>query len=386
VTEPGTELVRAQTTAITAHAGEAGAVALAAQVEANVKARTFLALQRPRNWTDVRSRLLSAFERPVLCEGAIYSKPIGTKKVEGLSIRFAEEAFRAIGNLTIDTVLVSDDDGKRVYMVQGIDLETNATFGVTVVVTKTIERSSPPKDAKLLLDKRTNSQGNPTYIIRALSEDDYRSKEQAQLQKARRDVILFLTPGDIQEEAEAKIRETLRKRDREDPLGAVNRIADAFFKYGVTAKELEEHLGHELRTTNEAELHVLRTLFVGLREGEYRWADVVRERTKGKREPSEGASSLQDAIDATKGEAKAEPKGEAKAEAEPAPAPADPPPAPAAPEPPKDPKPEPSKFALRAMLKRDGGKALTAEESEAIRDHDLDLEAWKSRHPNEEAK
>lgn len=103
---------------------------------------------------------------------------------------------------------------------------------------------------------------------------------------------------------------------------------------------------------------------------------------------SVGASALQDAIEADRAK-------DANETAEPA-APADPPPAsepvaaepaaPAAPEPPKDPKPEPSKFALRAMLKRDGGKTLTDEESEAIRDHDLDLEAWKSRHPNEEAK
>ncbi len=290
---------------------EAGSVALAAQVEANVKARFYLARQFPRNIHDVRSKLLEAFKRPILAEGALYSKPIGNKRVEGLSIRFAEEGARAMGNLTVDTMLVSDDDEKRVYIVTGTDLESLFSIPVTVVVTKEVERSSIKADS-IVIRKRTNSQGNPTYVLRATSEDDYRSKEQALLQKARRDVILFLIPGDIKEECEAKIRETTRNRDAEDPQGATNRIADSFYNIGVSVAELEKFLGHSITKTSDAERQALRTAYTAIKEGEATWADIVATRLNTNTGADEAQTSSRGAGDRLKQAVKVseEPKAE----------------------------------------------------------------------------
>lgn len=268
--QPGGGIVRAD-------AKEAGAVALTAQIEGRIKAQTLVALNRPRNWMDVSIKLQNAMRRPVMAEGALYSKPIGGKRVEGLSIRFAEEAFRTMTNIVVETMLVSDDDDKRVYLVSGTDLETNASFPVTVVVTKQVERSSMKGDS-VVLGKRTNSNGQPVYILKATSEDDYRAKEQAQLQKARRDVILFFVPGDVQEECEAVIRKTVADRDREDPKAAVNRVAELFHRVGVSVAELEKFLGHPIDAMNNAELHVLRTLHTGLKDGEFTWAKVMEEK------------------------------------------------------------------------------------------------------------
>lgn len=253
---------------------EAGSAALSAQIEARIKGQFFLAQQFPRDWREVRSKLLQAFERPMLAEGAIYSKPIGGKRVEGLSIRFAEEAFRAMGNVSVETMLVSDDEDKRVYIVSGMDMETNAIVPVSVVVTKQMERSST-KPGDVILGERQNSSGNTTYIIKARSEDDYRAKEQGALQRARRDVIIFLTPGDIQEECEAKIRATLRDRDRKDPEGTINALTDSYYRLGVTVAEIEKFLGHPVKAINEAELHILRTIYTSIREGEGTWAQVI---------------------------------------------------------------------------------------------------------------
>src|ERR1017187_8726866 len=253
---------------------EAGAAALSAQVDARIRAQYHLAKLFPRNWFDVRSRLLDAFKRPMLAEGAIYSKPIGGKSVEGLSIRFAEEAFRSMGNIIVETMLVSDDEDKRVYTVSGMDMETNASLPVSVVVTKQIERSTVKSDS-IVLGTRTNSKGGKTYILKATSEDDYRAKEQAALQKARRDVIIFLVPGDIKEECEARIKETIAKRDDEDPQGAINRVADLYHALGVSVAEIEKFLGHGIKSINKAELHVLRTIYTGIKEGEGTWASVI---------------------------------------------------------------------------------------------------------------
>lgn len=288
---------------------EAGSVALAAHVEANVKARFFLARQFPRNIADVRLKLLEAMKRPVLAEGAIYSKPIGGKKVEGLSIRFAEEAFRVLGNITVDTMLVSDDDEKRVYIVTGTDLESLASLPVTVVVTKEIERKAV-RSGQTPLRKRTNSNGEIVFILRAESEDDYRSKEQAHLQKARRDVILFLTPGDIREECEAQARATTKNRDAQDPQGATNRLADAFFSIGVSVAELEKFLGHPLKQTTDAERQALRTAFTAIKEGEATWADIVQTRLATNTGADEAVASSRGAGAGLKAAVKA--KGEAE--------------------------------------------------------------------------
>lgn len=271
---------------------EAGSVALSAQVEARIKAQYFLAKRFPRTWHDVRSRLLEAFKRPILAEGAIYSKPIGDGRVEGLSIRFAEEGFRAMGNIIVETMLVSDDEDKRVYTVTGMDMETNASLPVSVVVTKQIERSKVKGDS-IILGERTNSKGRKTYIIKATSEDDYRSKEQAALQKARRDVILFLIPGDIREECEMQIRATINDRDAKDPQAAINRVAESYHALGVSVAEIERFLGHKITAMNSAELHVLRSLYTAIKEGEGTWEDVIAQKlgtNTGADAPPKGAT------------------------------------------------------------------------------------------------
>lgn len=295
--DAGMALVAPKPTAMVAQ--EAGAMALTAQIEANVKAKHYLAKAYPRSWEDVRLRLLKAFERPVLAEGAIYSKPIGGKDVEGLSIRFAEEAFRTMGNIVVETLLVSDDEDKRVYIVTGMDLETNASLPVPVVVTKQIERSSAKHDA-VIIATRTNSRGGKVYILKATSEDDYRSKEAAQLQKARRDVILFLTPGDIKEECEQQIRATTRDRDAKDPKAAINRMTEAFFSFSITPAEVEKYLGHPVATTNTGELQRLRKILTSLKDGETTWADVM----EAKLNTNTGADTkVGDSVESTKGAA-----------------------------------------------------------------------------------
>lgn len=259
---------------------EAGSQALTAQIEANVKAKLFLARNFPRNWDDVRLKLLAAMRRPILAEGAMYAKPIGNEKVRGLSIRFAEEAMRTMGNVDISTMLVSDDDDKRVYIVTGMDLETNANIQITAVVTKQIERSSKKPDSEVI-GTRTNSKGGKTYILKATSEDDYRAKEMALLQKARRDAILFLTPGDIKEECETQIKETVADRDKKDPEGAQKRMVEAFFTFGVTVAELQKFLGHEIRATNPAEMQKCREILTALKDGEATWADIMEAKFGG---------------------------------------------------------------------------------------------------------
>src|SRR3990167_8355491 len=91
--QPGTVARREFGADQLAVAGETSTALLAAQAEAMVKARFVVAMQRPRDFDDVRAKLLRACERPGFAGSATektwgaawYHKPVGDG-VEGFSI------------------------------------------------------------------------------------------------------------------------------------------------------------------------------------------------------------------------------------------------------------------------------------------------------------
>src|ERR1051325_11866299 len=85
---------------------ETASRAVAAREEAAVKARYIMALERPRDLDLVRQRLLKECERPGFAQVAIYAKPVGEKKVRGLSIRFAEAAIRNFTNVLTEVNVI----------------------------------------------------------------------------------------------------------------------------------------------------------------------------------------------------------------------------------------------------------------------------------------
>ncbi len=85
--------------------GETAATSVAAAAKASIEAAYIMAMRRPRDIDQVRVRLLKACLRPGFAEAARYRRPVGREQnpdtgewgqkiAEGLSIRFAEEAFR----------------------------------------------------------------------------------------------------------------------------------------------------------------------------------------------------------------------------------------------------------------------------------------------------
>ncbi len=221
-----------------------------------------------------RSRLLDSCKRPGFAAKARYAKPVGGKDKFGLSIRFAEEARVLWGNIDVTTMLVFDDDFKRIYRVQGVDLETNATDAIDIAVEKFVERRKITAGMEQIGQPRANTYGELVYKVRA-TEDDLIIKSNNQIAKAKRNVILSLIPADVKEEAEAQIIETQRNADATDPQGAVKKIVDAFWALGVSPMQLEEILGHPMAQINPAELTLLRTYYSSLEDGEATWQDII---------------------------------------------------------------------------------------------------------------
>lgn len=247
--------------------------AVAAQVQAQVQARYIMAYRRPRSWAQVRVNILYDCKRETFARAAVYRKPMGGgKSIEGLSIRFAESAIRAMGNIMPETVVLYDDSKKRIVRMQMTDLESNVTYSHDITIEKTVERKFPKKGQRVL-GVRTNSYGDQVSLVEA-NEGDLMTKEGALISKAMRNLALRILPGDLQDEAKEEIRNTLAKDAAEDPDKHRKQVADAFMRINVSPKMLEEYLGHPLDEMAPHQVVELRQVFAAIQNGETTWRDI----------------------------------------------------------------------------------------------------------------
>jgi ElaB/YqjD/DUF883 family membrane-anchored ribosome-binding protein len=230
---------------------------------------------------------------------------------EGPSIRFAEEAFRNLGNLWASINPMFENGEKRVLRFDLMDLETNNTDSTIITVPKTVERSFL-KEGQVAISSRQNSRGKVVYLVEA-TDDDLQVKQGALVAKARRDAIVRALPSDVKEDAMEAIKRTLANRDAKDPSGALKRIVDAFqMDLRIMPDQIEKYLGHELTTITPAEIQSLRGVYTAVRDGDSTWAEILKaveeDRNEAMRSSAEKAKARQE--DA-KGRAEEKPEGKA---------------------------------------------------------------------------
>ena len=254
---------------------ETAVAAVEAQAKAAVQARWIMAIQRPRDIDVVRERLLKECRRPGFAREALYSIPRGGTKIEGPTIRFAEAAIRCMTNIYTETPVVYDDAEKRIVSVQVTDLETNVTFGQTVVIAKTVERRSI-KQGEVALRTRVGSEGQTLYILPA-SQDEIGQRQNAIVSKALRTHGLRHFPGWLVEECEAQIRKT-NSLSVGDPDQEKKKILDGFNTVGVSAAQVREFVGHDLSVLQPRELQELRGVFQAVADGEMTFAEAMEQK------------------------------------------------------------------------------------------------------------
>lgn len=259
--------------AIVEKKGELAIATMAATAKAQVEARYIIAMNRPRNIMDARASILDACCRPRFAESARYSKPVGSGKVTGFSVRFAEAAIQCMRNIQVDTKTVFEDDDMRTVQITVTDLESNLSYGKDITLSKTVERSSV-KEGTVIVGQRTNTNGNKVYIVRA-TEDELSNKIAAAESKIIRNCGLRLIPQDILDEAEEQIAATLKKGG-EDPKAETKKICDSFSCINVRPAELEKYIGHALDTISKSELIELREVYSSIKEGESSWNDFLQ--------------------------------------------------------------------------------------------------------------
>ncbi len=251
-------------------AQNATVAAAAAGASAMVQARIMVAMQRPRDIDEVRRRLLNECKRPRFAETARYAKPMGGRSVVGWSIRFAEAAVRMLGNVDVRATTISEDEEKVVIRFEAIDLETNSSFGGETTVNKTVERRQL-RQGETALYVRTNSKGQPTYVVRA-NEDDLVTKMGNVISKGIRTYAMRHVPADILEEC----MDVINAGPKEDPTLARKRIVDAYAAMGVGPDQVKQIAGtKDLSLITAQQLAHLRETYTAIRDGETTIEEVL---------------------------------------------------------------------------------------------------------------
>lgn len=291
---------------------ETSAMAIAAREKAAVDARFLVAMRQPRNQDVSRQALLRTCKQPRFAEKALYILPRGKKDIVGFTIRFAEECARAFGNMDIRSVVTHEGETQRQIRVEVTDLEANVTWSADVVVNKTVERRSV-KEGDEVLGKRTNSEGQPVYIIRA-TDDDLLQKHNQLVSKAARNLILKHIPAHILEEAREGVDEVRAAKITKDPEATRKDILDAFAKYGVSPEMVSELVGVPSTGLTTSHLVWLQSVGAALKEGEVT-LDELKEYIVARKAPTtpdaqSKTQELKDRLAARKGKAPAREPGE----------------------------------------------------------------------------
>jgi hypothetical protein len=312
--------------------GSAANAHAASLARSETEAHFIVAARNPRSMDVVRADLLKDCRRPIFADVAMYEVPRAGRKIRGLSIRFAEAALRHMGNIVARASVVYEDEERMICRIQVLDYEKNASEVDDVSIPKTTEKRHP-KDGDEVLSQRVNSTGQTTYLVRATA-DEMRIRRRSETQRAKRNAILALLPGDLLDECKRQIGQTAVDSAASDPDAYRKQVVDGFAQINVPADQLARYLGHDLGTASPAELAELKAVYATVRDGEASWHECLAAKTGVEADrKSDPHASVKAAVAAKAAKAKGRGKGKAKAKPKAAPASAPTEPAPEEPPP-----------------------------------------------------
>lgn len=251
--------------------------ALVAKATADINARWMIARHAPRDVEAARQSLMLECKRPGFASKAIYAVPRGGGRVSGMTIRFAEAAMAAYGNMSVEAMTLYDDDEQRVVRVTVTDYQTSVTWSrdITVPKTKEVKQLKPGERA---ISERVNSSGQMTYKVEA-TDDDVAVKEASAISKASRTGILRIVPGWMVAECRAVCERTQTDKAAADPEAYRRKAVDAFNSLGLKIQWLVEYLGKPVDQATAEELADLERLYRAIKEKETTPAAAMASRT-----------------------------------------------------------------------------------------------------------
>lgn len=247
-----------------------------ARAVAEVQAALVIAASRPRNELRARDRLLQACQRVNLASGALYQYSRGGTAISGPSIRLAEAAARAWGNMTYGFRELSRRTGESECEAYAWDLETN---------TKAVRQFS-------VRHRRDTKKGG--YDL--TDERDIYELMANQAQRRVRAAILEIIPGDIMEDAVAECEKTM-KANVGNITEAAAKLVQAFADMGIPREAVEKRLGHRIDAIQPAQIIAFRKIYASIKDGMSEpkdWFDLPTDTGAGSPAQTEAAVTEQE--------------------------------------------------------------------------------------------
>lgn len=231
-----------------------GTVAIeASRAIAEAQGKLVIAKRFPRDEVAAFAKAMEACQRPAMAEKAFYSFPRGGQKVEGPTIRFAEELARCWGNIDYGIKELSQDDGKSEMQAYAWDLETNA---------QSVQNFTNPhqrevgKKMQTLTSQRDIYENNANMATRRL--------------RAR---ILAILPSWFVEECIAECKKTIAGNNDTPLIDRVKKMVLQFAKLGVTQEQIENKLKRKIDTMTADDFTDYIGIYNAIKNGESKIAD-----------------------------------------------------------------------------------------------------------------
>lgn len=246
-----------------------GTVAIeASRAIAEAQGKLVIAKRFPRDEVAAFAKAMEACQRPAMAEKAFYSFPRSGQKVEGPTIRFAEELARCWGNIDYGIKELSQDDGKSEMQAYAWDLETNA---------QSVQNFTNPhqrevgKKMQTLTSQRDIYENNANMATRRL-----------------RSRILAILPSWFVEECIAECKRTIAGNNDAPLIDRVKKMVLQFAKLGVTQEQIEARLKRKVDTMTIDDFTDYIGIYNAIKNGESKVADWF--------EAEKVASELTDAL------------------------------------------------------------------------------------------
>lgn len=223
--------------------------ALTAISRAEIDMQISTAKKYPRNIMRVKSQMLTiATMDEETAEACFYTLPRGGKAIQGPSVRMAEIALSAYGNVKAGTRILSVDTGTNPHaVVQAVvhDLETNVAYSV--------------EKRRRIVGKKKNG-GTP-------DEDDINLAVNAGSAIAFRDAVFKVVPGALVK-AVFEAAKKVAVGDLKSLSATRAKIVDRLQKYGATQERILAKLGlQKIEEINLEHVEILMGLGTALKDG-----------------------------------------------------------------------------------------------------------------------
>lgn len=261
--------------------------AMMAREMAEIKNQMEMARAFPREKYVTETAVYKACQDPEFAEVAIYSFPRGKgeKKttIQGASIKLAEELGRHWTNLNWGFQVIADDDQYRTIRCFAHDLESNTKKFADVTFQKTHQR--------VVNGQAVWVQPDPRDLLELTN---------SQASRGVRNAILGMIPDGLKRNAMSWCKQTMARKDAENPDAWRTRLANWFSKRGIGPKDIENFMGLPIEKIHEAEdIAYIRGIANRIREGDAKWSDILRERAEAlgvEGPPPQNASELRQRI------------------------------------------------------------------------------------------